>query len=388
MSKKAPETSVIAFGDRHMPISVFADTVKTLAASGVVDDMGMSDQMNSFFPPMLWTPENTPLASLLPDIDSHADGHAMLAYATAIAPNANFSLMTDSIRHAPAELVQSMLTIANITEGHVTYAIGGGEVKQCRPYGWKRSEGLARMEDLFKIFHLLWNAEPGELVNYEGHHTTLRNASLGGAKRFRPKLWGLGGGPKLLDLVTSYCDGISVAMPLVWKTPEEAAKNIAIIKNMLSDKGRDPEQFTFAYCGPVLLHEDTDVISHALDNTLIRWLAAVFGRVDPAEWAHDGLASPWPEGWNYFIKLVPFEEKPEFIKEVLSRTTRAHAKLSTIHGSPAEVAAQIQPFVDAGMQWVQTIDYLPLILSPEEGAKGVSRSIELCARLKGKSVCK
>jgi phthiodiolone/phenolphthiodiolone dimycocerosates ketoreductase len=386
LGKVIPETSVITFGDRHFPIAFFAETIKALAASGVVDDMGMSDQMNSFFPPMLWTTQNTPLAAILPDIDSHAYGQAMLAYATAIAPNSNFSIMTDSIRNPPAELVQAMLTIANITEGRVTYSIGGGEVKQCRPYGWKRSEGLNRMEDLFKIFHLLWNSKPGELVNYEGHHTTLKNASLGSAKRYRPKLWGLGGGPRLLDLVTTYCDGMSIAMPLVWETPEEAAKNIAIIKNMLADKGRDPEKFTFGYCGPVLLHEDPAVIDKALDNTLIRWLAAVFGRVDPADWTKDGLQSPWPEGWNYFTKLVPFDEKPEFVNEVLSKTTRAHAKLSTIHGTPKEVAAKIQPFVDAGMHWVQTVDYLPLILPPEDGARAVGRSIELCAHLKGKAV--
>lgn len=385
MSRKIPETSVIVFGDRHLPVGLFADTVKKLAACGVVDDIGTSDQMNSFFPPMLWNTKNTPLAAILPDLDSNAYGQAMLAYATALAPDSNFSIMTDSIRNPPAELVQSMLTLANITEGRVTYAIGGGEVKQCRPYGWKRAEGLARMEDLFKIFHLFWNSKPGELVSYEGAHISFKDASLGGARRFRPKLWGLGGGPKLMDLATTYCDGISVAMPLVWKTPEETAASIAEIKKMLADKGRDPEKFTFGYCGPVLLHEDPAVIDKALDNALIRWLAAVFGRVDPTEWKKDGLESPWPEGWNYFMKLVPFQEKPEFVNEVLSKTTRKHAALSSFYGTPAQVAAKIQPFVDAGMQWVQTVDYLPLILPPEDGARALDRSIDLCAHLKGKA---
>jgi hypothetical protein len=85
--------------------------------------MGMSDQMNSFFPPMLWNTRNTPLAAVLPDIDSHAHGQSMLAYAAAIAPQSRFSVMTDSIRTPACELVQAMLTVANITEGRVTYPL-------------------------------------------------------------------------------------------------------------------------------------------------------------------------------------------------------------------------------------------------------------------------
>ena len=383
MSKRIPETSVIAFGDRHLPVQVFADNVRALASSGVVDDLGMSDQMNSFFPPQLWTPENTPLANILPDPDSYPHGQTMLAYATALAPESQFSIMTDSIRNPPAELVQSMLTIANITEGRVKYNIGGGEQKQCRQYGWKRGQGLARMEDLFKIFHLLWNSKPGELVDFEGNHTTLKNASLGGARRYRPQLWGLGGGPKLLDLVATYCDGTSVATPCVWKTPQMAAEHIDHIKGLLDNKGRNPDDFTFGICCPVLLHEEAGAIDRGLDNPLIRWLAAVFGRVDPLEWNDDGLESPWPEGWNYFMKLVPMTEDPAFVDAALAKTTRAHAERSTFHGTPKQVAEQLQEYVDVGVGWVQIIDYLPMTLPPEEGEKSFNRTIEVCRHLKG-----
>jgi len=377
---RVPETSVIVFGDRHNPIEIFTDTIKALAASGVVDDLGMSDQMGGFFPPMLWTPENTPVAEILPDIDSHADGQAMLAYAAAIAPGAKFSIMTDSIRRGPAELIQSMLTVANMTEGRVQYHIGGGEVKQCRPFGWKRSQGLARLEDLFVLFHKVWNSNAP--VDHEGHHTTFKNAWFGGAKRFRPKLWGLGGGPKLLDLVTTYCDGLSVATPCVWATPELAGEHIAAIREMLIGKARDPDEFEFGICCPVLLHDDAEVVDSALDNPLIRWLAAVFGRVEPQDWVKVGLESPWPAGWNYYMKLVPGDEPESSVRDVLFKTSHAMADLSTFHGSPSEVAAQLQRYVDVGVGWVQVIDYLPLILPPEDGQKGLARTLEMCTILK------
>lgn len=384
MSKKPPMTSICYFVDRHVPIGAFADITKKLAASDVVDDLGTSDQMNSFFPPMLWNAKNTPLFDAMPDIDSHPDGQAMLAYMAALAPHKHLSIMTDSARHGPSEQVQSMLTLANMMEGRVTYQFGGGEVKQFTPYGWKRSEGLARMEDLFKIFHLYWNSKPGELVSYTGNCTSLQKASLGGAKGNRPTLWGLGAGPKLLNLVATYCDGTSVATPCMWHSIEKAEEEIATLRNLVASKGRNPDDFTIGIVCPVMLHEDPAVIDRALDNPLIRWLAAVFGRNVPTEWAKDGLESPWPKDWNYYMKLIPMWETPEFVNEVLSKTTRRHAELGSFNGTPAQVAAILQKYVDLGVSWVQILDYLPLTLQPEDGAKSWDRAIEVCARLKGK----
>lgn len=384
-NKKLPETSIVVYGDRYSPVSVFAQTVKTIAASGVVDDIGGQDQLSGFIPPMLWNTGITPLAAAVPDIDSCTDGFAMLAYATALAPDSKFSMMADATRHPPVEMVQSMLTVANITEGRVTYSFGGGEVKNLKPNGWNRAEGLARLEDLFKIFHLFWNSKPGELVSYDGNHIKLKNTSLGGARRFRPKLWGLGGGPKLIDLVTTYCDGISVATPCAWDTPEIAAEQIAGIKQKVADKGRDPEAFTIGICCPIMLHDDRAVIDKALDNPVSKWLAAVYGRIDPADWGKYGIKSPWPEGWNYFLKMLPFEMTPEFVNEVMSKIPRELVERASFNGTPAQVAGILQKYVDAGVDWVQTVDYFSLVLSPEEAAKQVGRSIELCAHLKGKA---
>jgi len=97
------------------------------------------------------------------------------------------------------------------------------------------------MEDLFQIFHAYWDSDGP--VDFEGSHTTLKRAYLGGAKPYRPMLWGLGGGPKLLDLATTYCDGFSAAAPCVWASPDEAGAHITELKGELERKGRDPEAF-------------------------------------------------------------------------------------------------------------------------------------------------
>jgi phthiodiolone/phenolphthiodiolone dimycocerosates ketoreductase len=130
------ETSVILFGDRYTPPSAVAAQARQLEASGVVDYLQICDQLVNFIPPALWTPDNTPLAEVVPDIDSCPDAFALSAYCSALAPDLGLVLATDSIRHAPAELTQTMLTLANITSGRTIFQIGGGEAnKQSRTAG-------------------------------------------------------------------------------------------------------------------------------------------------------------------------------------------------------------------------------------------------------------
>jgi len=380
MSHNGVETAVIVFGDRYMPAGAIAEQARALQASGVVDYLEMSDQLNNFIPPSLWTTENTPMAAVLPDIDSPVDAFMAVAYAAAAAPGMKITLATDSIRRGPSELVQSMLTLANMTEGNAMFQVGGGEQKQCRQFGWKRGQGLARMEDLFKIFHAYWDTEGP--VDFEGHHTTLKRAYLGGAKPHRPKLWGLGGGPKLLDLATTYCDGFSAAAPCVWANAEEAGSHIAELKQELERKGRDPEAFGFGIFCPVLLHEDEDRLDAALDNPLVRWMTATYGRITPTDWRKVGIEPPVPDDWTYYMKMVPYHETAEFIADVLTKSTREVAENGLFWGTPAKVAATLQEYVDAGVNWVLPVDYMPLMLTPEEAPTALGRSIEVCSLLK------
>ena len=121
--------------------------------------------------------------------------------------------------------------------------IGAGEAKQVTPYGWKRSEGLARLEDQLKGFNALWaSTEP---VDLQGNHWTFKQAWLGQSRTHRPSIWALGGGPKLFDLATTYADGISAIVPCVAPTPESWAQTVSTMKAELERKGRDPEQFEF-----------------------------------------------------------------------------------------------------------------------------------------------
>ena len=114
-------------------------------------------------------------------------------------------------------------------------------------------------------------------ISHEGNHWTLDKAFLGAAKQHRPQIWGLGGGPKILDLSTSYGDGFAGAAPCVWATPDDAAEYIGNLKKQVASKGKDPDQYRVGALCPVLVHEVEAVLDRALDNKVVRWIGAIFG---------------------------------------------------------------------------------------------------------------
>ena len=81
MPKHRIDTAVSMFIDRNFPPEAFGHVAKTLESSRVVDSILMWDQLMSWIPPCLWTPENTPLAKVVPDIDSYPDWNIMVGYA-------------------------------------------------------------------------------------------------------------------------------------------------------------------------------------------------------------------------------------------------------------------------------------------------------------------
>jgi phthiodiolone/phenolphthiodiolone dimycocerosates ketoreductase len=374
-------TAIPIITDRFTPPSALAEATKAIAAAGVADELLVWDQMTNFWPRQMWDAQRLPMAAALPDIDSYADAFAMSAYALAGAPGVGVAISTDAIRRGPAELMQTMMTLQSMTERRATLMIGAGEAKQVTPFGWKRSEGLARLEDQLKTFNAFWEAR--EPLDLEGNHWTMKQAWLGSARGRRPDIWALGGGPKLLDLATSYADGMAAIVPCVFATPEAFAESVASLKADLERKGRDPEAFEFGIWYMALVHEDEDVIDRALDDPFFRYMAGVFGRLDQASWREHGIEPPLPDNWHYAMKLRPVEWTDAQIDDLLARTTREMAELSFTHGTPEQVAAEVQQYVDAGATWVSVCDILPLGLDPADAQAGLGRNLEICGRLKG-----
>jgi phthiodiolone/phenolphthiodiolone dimycocerosates ketoreductase len=378
------KTALALWGDRHFPAAVVAEQAKALQAAGV-DGVLLADQFGNFIPPQLWTTDVTPSAAVLPDPDSHSDVFALGGYLLAAAPGLDLAVSTDSVRRPPAELVQAMLTLANMTTGDVVVQVGGGEVKQCQPFGHNRAQGMSRMEDLFRIFGALLDSG-GAPIDFDGRRWTFERASIGGGMGKRPKVMGLGGGPMLIDHSTSYADGLATTCPPVYAGPDAFAAARAQILEQVKAKGRDPATFEFAVWFPALIADDRAELERHLDNPLIKWLGAVFGRIETTDWAKIGLESPFPPEWRYYSDLLPQATTDEFIAAVLEKTTRDHVLAGWVCGTPAEVAATVKEYVDAGADWVCPMDYLPIVLDPAEAPAGFARSLETVRLIKAGSV--
>jgi phthiodiolone/phenolphthiodiolone dimycocerosates ketoreductase len=195
-------------------------------------------------------------------------------------------------------------------------------------------------------------------------------------------VWALGGGPKLLDLATSYADGFAAISPCVFDTPERFAEMVKPLREDIERKGRDPDAFGFGLWFMNAIHEDRDVLDRALDGAMMKWLAANFGRLDNSRWAELGIQSVFPDDWHYSVKLRPIDVTEEESRDVLARTPRAMVDASFSHGSPQEVAADVQGYIDAGCTYVSVCDVLPICLEPEDAQNAIGRSIEVCARIK------
>ena len=374
------ETCVGIFTDRHFPASALADQVRAYEAADSVDGFLIPDQLASFIPQQLWTEENTPMAALMADPNSAMDAYMAGAYAHAIAPSLNVHLTSDSIRRPPAEQVQSMLTLAHLTGGRANFQIGGGEVKQTQPFGHPYKQGMSRMEDLFKLFRRFMDET--EPIDFEGRRWNLERASLGAARGHRPTLWGLGGGPMLIDYSTSYADGLAVAVPNAFVTPEETAQYVADIRKQVEEKGRDPEQFRIGLWVSVMLHENRAALEAKFDNPIIKWLSGGIGRVAADMWKREDMALPFPDGWSYFGDLLPYNTDDALVEEVVAAVTPEHVTGGWLLGTPREVADQILPYLDCGIDWVMPFDVLPVVGDPADAPKAVGWMIETCAALK------
>jgi phthiodiolone/phenolphthiodiolone dimycocerosates ketoreductase len=379
------ETAIVVDASRHAPLSTFVDRIKALEATGVVDYAHLWDQLTSWWPREMWNPGVTPLANVLPDIDSFPDQFALGALGAYATPDLGMCISSDAIRRGPAELVQTMLTISNLAGTRTPILqLGAGELKQCKPFGWKRSQGLTSLEDQFRYMDAFWNTD--EPISLEGNRWNFDHAWIGGAKGRRPRVWGLGGGPKILDLTTTYADGFATIAPSVWSTADHAGEEISKIRKTLEGKGRDPDAFDFGIWPLLILHDEgqEEMAEVAMNNPLIRWLAAVFGRINQSDWDREGIEPLMPRDWHYAMKLLPVRWTAEEVAEVTAEIPLETIEKCFFIGTPEKVAADLQAYVDAGVTWTMMADVLPFVVDFEQAAEAGRRAVDVCAILKGR----
>lgn len=375
------ETAIPFDNHRDTPLPLVAEFTKEMQETGVVDYLWLWDELSGWFPGNLWTPENNPAAAFL-DGNSTSDPFVQAAYALATNPTASVRLSTDAVRSAPAELLRKILTLANATEGKVVLAIGAGELRQTKPFGYKRAEGLKRLEDIFRLMRRLYD-EPEPFTD-EGNFWHLKNATIGTQRPARrPEFWALGGGPILLDLAARYADGFEAACPQAIRSPEEFGGTVKMMREKVAGYGRDPDAFGFGVWNLCVCHDDEDGIEEVLASPLYKYFAGQFGRLDQTQWLEEGETPVMPEGWHYAMKWAPFEQTDEEVQRIVDAVTPSMARKSCHVGTPAQLRELNQQYIDAGASFIGMLDLTPLALGPDQAQESVRRHCEIFAGLKG-----
>lgn len=369
---------------RWLPPQATASAARAMHESGLVDDVLIWDQITWFFPPSLWRAENLPpgVTEVMRDADSFPDAFATAAYVLAQVPDLGVTVSTESVRRGPLELLQTMLTLADMTNKRAIFQVGGGEVKQLRPSKWRRN-GLAQLEDKLDIFHQYLDADGP--MDFEGNYSKLDKAWIGAARANRPSMWALGGGPKLIDIACRKADGFATVAPFAWPTAERCAEEVASMRKRVGEEGRDPEAFEFGMWTVALIHEDEEVIERAIQNELIRWQTAIFGRLNQADWDDEGIEPPMPRDWHYAANLEPMKMGAAETNEILARVTDEMVRKSWFIGTPDQVAADLQSYIDAGVTWLHLSDLIPLSVGLPEGEDPMARTYEVFKDLRARN---
>jgi phthiodiolone/phenolphthiodiolone dimycocerosates ketoreductase len=365
---------------RHVSPKYALAQTRAMEASGQIDQFVLWDQLTSWWPQALWEPSVTPLAAQFADVDSSPDPFTASAFGLSAVEKLGFAICTDASRRDPPELAQALLTLAMATEGQATLCLGAGEVRHIAPFGRNRALGLKRLEDALQILQLLLKGDG--LVNFDGKVWQLRDAWLGnGGKSRRPEIIAMGGGPRLTEAAVKYADGFSTGAPFVYGSADKYGEAVRGLKQTLREAGRDAENYTFGLHHIVFLCKNKDQFERYIDNPLLKWYAATGGRLNMRDWEPEGIEPVMPLDWHYAFDMKPAGMSRAEIDAVVSKVTPEMVRKTYFHGSPADIAAQIKPYVRQGATLNLIADLSPLMI-PTDPLASIEQLAEVCRLVK------
>jgi alkanesulfonate monooxygenase SsuD/methylene tetrahydromethanopterin reductase-like flavin-dependent oxidoreductase (luciferase family) len=191
--------------------------------------------------------------------DSLWAGDHILHYVDGIATLGIFAGATDRIPlgtsvlvapfRAPAVLAKGVLTAAWAAERQLTIGIGpGGDVaREFEVVGNDMKFRGAWTNETIEVAQLLWNAEPGTPVSYEGRFAKFHDAVMdqGGNHTYRgprPKIWVGGRSEAALQRAVKYSSGY---LPYLID-PKQLKDRVARLREICDEQKRDFAELTIA----------------------------------------------------------------------------------------------------------------------------------------------
>jgi phthiodiolone/phenolphthiodiolone dimycocerosates ketoreductase len=337
------------------PVSAHRPAVEAFEAAGH-DFICYWDQHVLTIPRSIWTPDICPAAELY-HVDSWFEPWPQMTEAALATSRIGIGLtVSDALRRPPSILAQLASTLDHYSEGRFFLGLGAGEDKQATPYGIQRNKIFGRLEETLTLVKKFWSTfDP---VSYDGEFYKVKQASVG-APPFTPggPRTIIGGGPgRAMRIAAQQADGWMSYAPNGVTEPEEYASQVEEYNKLVTEAGRNPDDMArlVAFC--VILADTEEEVDDIARNPVIQWdTAALIPSTDV--WSRYGFTNPLPQDWSYARDLRPLEWEREDALKICSQVPVEMVHRMRLCGTPEQVAAKIQPYIEAGCNHVILADY-------------------------------
>ena len=326
------------------------------------------DQANGFQPTSIHTPDVTPVAQQIPNLDLFYDSAPVIAVAAQQAKKIKFVYGSlDSVRRSPFIIAQTMLTLDHLTQGRTITMLGAGEQKQMKPYGYSRVGSHNKLVDTVHIIRKFLDAG-GEPVSYQGRVWTLDRAlmALKPYGETPPKMWIAGGSDDDLQLVADAADGWTTIPPgFTEDDPKVFRAQVEKLRALTAKAGRDPDKLDICISAVVCVTENEAQMEELRDTPYLRWWGLMFLPSSDlyAKW---GIGEhPMGPGWMYAKTCVPYWYSRKQAIDLINRTPRASVDRVSMNGTIERIAEKLLPYIKAGATHVLLTNAAPIAGVPD-----------------------
>lgn len=311
------------------------------------DCLMLWDHLQDIFPSTLWEKSFTWAAGENDTPHEFYDQQTLLGY---IAPRAGRMAVgvavTEAIRRHPVVIAQAMVTLSHLSKRAPILGIGAGERENIEPYGLSFANSVSRLDEALQVIRLCLDGK-GPL-NFKGTYFNLDNAvfDLKPPKGRKPQVWVGALGPRMLELTGKYGDGW---YPIGLLSAAEYGERLGIVRTAAKSVGRNPDAIVPSLQPYIVVAPTHEEAKALLETKTIRF----FGLLAPAaSWRAQGFEHPFGDGYRGNFDFLPETYSKKFLEDAIASVPPEMANAGLFWGTPKEIAAQLKPYVDAGMRHV------------------------------------
>jgi phthiodiolone/phenolphthiodiolone dimycocerosates ketoreductase len=314
------------------------------------DSLWWPDHLMGWHPQSIWKPDIADIAKSQKSPDVYFDVVAAMAAVGALTSRVQLGTsVTDCFRRHPAMLAQAWLTLDHITKGRAILGIGAGEAENTEPYGIPYTQPASRLEEVIKIIRLLW--ENDEPVSYEGKFWKLRDAVFGMRPygESYPPIWVAALGPKMLDIAGRLADGW---IPMKQEVQQYGQK-LAALRRAAQAAGRDPNKITAGMFTQFVIDESHEECHRLVNAPLVKAYVLL---EPPSTYERFGAKHPFGDSFYGLKDYIPTRYPREVVLEALDKVPSEVAEYAITHGTPEDIAAELESYVQQGLQHVVLVN--------------------------------